>query len=36
MSSGNYFPSAVKAVPTPKKAGGVRILGIPTVTDRIA
>ena len=36
MSSGSYFPPAVKAVPIPKKSGGVRILGIPTVTDRIA
>jgi RNA-directed DNA polymerase len=26
----------VKAVPIPKKSGGVRILGIPTVADRIA
>lgn len=36
MSSGSYFPPPVKAVPIPKKAGGLRILGIPTVTDRIA
>lgn len=36
LSSGSYFPPAVKAVPIPKKAGGVRILGIPTVADRIA
>jgi len=36
MSSGSYFPPAVKAVPIPKKNGGVRILGIPTVADRIA
>lgn len=36
MSSGSYFPPAVKAVPIPKKLGGVRILGIPTVGDRIA
>jgi len=36
MSSGTYFPPAVKAVPIPKKSGGVRILGIPTVSDRIA
>ena len=35
MSSGSYFPPAVKAVPIPKKSGGVRILGIPTVADRI-
>jgi len=36
LSSGTYFPPAVKAVPIPKKNGGVRILGIPTVADRIA
>lgn len=36
MSSGSYFPPAVKAVPIPKKSGGIRILGIPTVADRIA
>lgn len=36
MSSGTYFPPAVKAVSIPKKQGGERILGIPTVGDRIA
>jgi RNA-directed DNA polymerase len=36
LSSGTYFPAPVKAVPIPKKQGGERILGIPTVTDRIA
>jgi len=36
MSSGSYFPPAVRAVPIPKKTGGERILGVPTVTDRIA
>jgi len=36
MSSGSYFPPAVKAVPIPKKSGGERILGVPTVADRIA
>lgn len=36
MSSGSYFPPAVKAVPIPKKTGGERILGVPTVSDRIA
>jgi RNA-directed DNA polymerase len=36
MSSGTYFPPAILAVTIPKKAGGERILGIPTVSDRIA
>lgn len=36
MSSGCYFPPAVKAVPIPKKSGGTRMLGVPTVSDRIA
>ena len=36
LSSGSYFPPAVKAVPIKKKSGGVRILGVPTVSDRIA
>ncbi|NDV57751.1 group II intron reverse transcriptase/maturase [Bacteroides sp. 519] len=36
MSSGSYFPPAVKLVDIPKKGGGVRSLGIPTVGDRIA
>ena len=36
MSSGSYFPPAVKCVPIPKKTGGTRKLGIPTVADRIA
>jgi len=36
LSSGSYFPPPVKAVVIPKKSGGERILGIPTVTDRIA
>lgn len=36
MSSGSYFPLPVKAIPIPKRAGGERILGIPTVSDRIA
>ena len=36
MVSGSYFPPPVKAVTIPKKNGGERILGVPTVTDRIA
>ena len=36
MSSGCYFPPPVKAVPIPKRSGGERILGVPTVADRIA
>ena len=36
MSSGTYFPPAVKAVTIPKKQGGTRTLGIPTVSDRVA
>ena len=36
MSSGSYFPSPVLGVEIPKKSGGKRLLGIPTVEDRIA
>ena len=36
MSSGTYFPPPVRTVAIPKKDGGERRLGIPTVSDRIA
>jgi RNA-directed DNA polymerase len=37
MSSGAYFPPAVRAVEIPKAhGGGTRVLGVPTVADRIA
>jgi RNA-directed DNA polymerase len=36
LSSGSYFPPPVKAVAIPKKTGGERILGVPTISDRIA
>jgi len=36
MSSGSYFPKAVRLVEIPKGNGGVRPLGIPAIEDRIA
>jgi Retron-type reverse transcriptase len=36
MSSGSYFPPPVRAVEIPKSGGGVRLLGVPTVADRVA
>jgi group II intron reverse transcriptase/maturase len=37
MSSGSYFPPPVKAVAIPKPhGGGTRMLGVPTVADRVA
>src|ERR1700752_2299030 len=37
MSSGSYFPPAVRAVEIPKPhGGGTRVLGVPTVADRVA
>lgn len=36
MASGSYMPQGVKGVEIPKQDGSKRLLGIPTVTDRIA
>lgn len=36
MSSGSYFPKAVRLVEIPKEGGGLRTLGIPTIEDRVA
>jgi RNA-directed DNA polymerase len=38
MSSGTYFPPPVMAVEIPKtgNGGGIRMLGVPTVADRVA
>lgn len=36
MSSGSYFPSPVREVRIPKPDGGIRVLGVPTVADRLA
>lgn len=36
MASGTYFPPPVRAVEIPKKGGGKRVLGVPTVADRVA
>lgn len=38
MSSGSYFPGPVRMVEIPKKGkkGGIRVLGIPSVVDRVA
>jgi retron-type reverse transcriptase len=36
MTSGSYFPPPVLAVEIPKPHGGVRVLGVPTVADRVA
>ena len=36
LHSGAYFPPPVRAVAIPKKSGGQRLLGVPTVADRVA
>jgi RNA-directed DNA polymerase len=36
LASGSYFPPPVKEVSIPKRNAGVRILGVPTVGDRVA
>ena len=36
LSSGSYHPPPVRQVGIPKKSGGTRYLGVPTVADRIA
>src|SRR5262249_10856214 len=36
MVSGSYFPPPVKGVSIPKRTGGTRMLGVPTVADRVA
>jgi RNA-directed DNA polymerase len=36
MSSGSYHPPPVRAVEIPKAGGGTRILGVPTIADRVA
>jgi RNA-directed DNA polymerase len=36
MSSGTYIPPPVRVVEIPKKGGGIRRLGVPTISDRIA
>jgi RNA-directed DNA polymerase len=36
MSSGSYFPQAVRLCEIPKQDGRKRILGIPTINDRVA
>jgi len=36
LSSGSYMPPPVRAVEIPKRSGGSRVLGVPTVADRVA
>ena len=36
LASGSYYPQAVRQAEIPKEDGSMRLLGIPTVTDRVA
>jgi len=36
LSSGSYMPPPVRAVEIPKRDGSPRVLGVPTVADRVA
>lgn len=36
MASGRYFSKSVRGVELPKKSGKKRLLGIPTIEDRVA
>ncbi|MCA1708515.1 MAG: group II intron reverse transcriptase/maturase [Actinobacteria bacterium] len=36
LSSGSYMPPPVRAVEIPKRDGSARVLGVPTVADRVA
>src|SRR5712691_6690467 len=36
LCSGSYMPPPVRAVEIPKRSGGSRVLGVPTVADRVA
>jgi RNA-directed DNA polymerase len=36
LCSGSYMPPPVRAVEIPKRGGGTRVLGVPTVADRVA
>lgn len=36
MASGSYYPKPVKGVEIPKRNGKMRLLGIPTIEDRVA